>query len=181
MIKLLKSMFARKPKGIVGIIGENDPAIEAVCNKILETKEPVHATVIDEDGDGYLDEEKVFLVVGSKVHCVEERAVAFMLLEDIVFISGHDYVAPWDKKQETSAVVVNCNDLFWWATADAEPLPNSEIGNLYKMWKANPQWGVSKWCCLRRQLRPQEPIVRDMKKDGFWDADLEALPPPERS
>lgn len=119
---------------------------------------------------------------GETVHWFnEELAVAILLANDVVFISGQDYKAPWAPEEKSCAVVVNCNDVFYWACADAEPLPQGEIETLYKMWKANPKYGADKWCCLRRNLRPQVPLVEMMKKDGFWDAELEALPAPERS
>lgn len=111
----------------------------------------------------------------------EDTALAILIAEGVCFVSGQDYVAPWSNTDKTCAVVVNCNDVFYWASGDAEPLPNSQIEKLYRMWKANKDWGSIKWCCLHRNLRPQVPIVRDMKKDGFWDAELEALPAPSPS
>jgi hypothetical protein len=134
----------------------------------------------------------------------EGKALAQLLLDDVLFcnerntamrpfktekredgahiIVGSDDTKPWEVSEESTTVLyVNCNDLFYWGTADAESLPNDEIGNLYRMHMNNKKWGSSKWCCLKRKLRPQVPIVEDMKKDGFWDAELEALEAPEPS
>lgn len=72
-------------------------------------------------------------------------------------------------------LVVNCNDLFAWGCADAQEFLESEILDLYRSWKSG-KWGVSKWCCRKRNQRPQAPIERDMRKDGAWDESMEALP-----
>lgn len=111
----------------------------------------------------------------------EEQALAELLTAEVCFISMQDYLAPWNHEEKTSAVVALCNDLFYWGCADAEALPRDEILNLYRMWKANPKWGTDKWCCLHRHLRPQLSIIRDMKADDFWDAELEAMPAPDPS
>ena len=119
----------------------------------------------------------------------DNRALAVFLIEEIVFLSGSDYLSPFKPRGEdpdklcrpTCAPLVICNDQFYWACADCEPLPASEIESLYKMWKADPRWGVTKWCCRSRNMRPQIPIVNDMKKEGVWDDELESLPAPEPS
>jgi hypothetical protein len=130
----------------------------------------------DEDIEGDYEFE------GKQEHWFDEdKALAILIAEEVCFVSGQDYQAPWSPKDKSCAVVVNCNDVFYWATGDAEALPQSEIQTLYRMWRANPKYGSDKWCCLRRHLRPQVPLVEMMKKDGFWDQDLEALPAPEPS
>jgi hypothetical protein len=70
--------------------------------------------------------------------------------------------------------VVNCNDLFWWACSDHEVFDYRDVETLYKVSKE--KWGISKWACKRRGMRPQHPIEDDMKKDGAWDEEMEALP-----
>ena len=143
------------------------------------------------------EQEPIFYTIDGKEYCDEERALAQLLLDGVLFCNERETVEydykvvdgklfvddnkPTTKGEPTTVLYVLCNDLFWWATADAERLPNSEIGRLYKMHMANKQYGADKWCCLRRKLRPQVPIVERMKKDGFWDAELEALPAPDPS
>lgn len=85
-------------------------------------------------------------------------------------------VVPGDLQPETIVLFVNCNDVFYWGCADAEPLPLSELRRLYEMWRESPA-GPTRWCCLRRGMRPQHPVMDDMRKAGTWTADLEALPP----
>lgn len=142
------------------------------------------ADVDDKKGD---DGDGMFFMVDGKEHCNEEQALAVLLADEVLFCNERKTVFQWNEKDPieieppTTVLFVMCNDLFYWGTADGERLPNDEIGRLYKMHVADKKWGASKWCCLRRNLRPQVPIVEDMKKEGAWDAELEALPAPAPS
>lgn len=112
------------------------------------------------------------------------EAVALLLAEDIVCI-----LAPCQKhKDEDEAAPtlwVNCSDLFYWACADAEPLPPVGFGgdleaplwDLYDRVRRDGPHGASVWCCLRRGMRPQTPIERNWRRDLLWTDELEALPP----
>lgn len=73
---------------------------------------------------------------------------------------------------------VLCNDMFAWACADQEELPLTfdAITELWQMWYADQKWGDVKWCCVRRNEQPQEPVIGMMKKAGSWDDVMEALP-----
>lgn len=142
-------------------------------------------------------EDPMFYTIKGKEYCREEQCLAQLLMDEVLFcnerevvehefkvVDGkmyHDETKPIRVGESTTVLFVLCNDLFYWATADGEPLPNSEIGNLYKLHMANKRYGSIKWCCLRRNLRPQVPIVARMKEAGYWDAELEALPAPEPS
>lgn len=130
-------------------------------------------------------------------HINEEVALAELLLDGVLFANERELVErPWkvvdgklrdDKdalsthSKATTILFVLCNDLFYWGTADALRLPYNEIGNLYRMNKADPKYGSSKWCCFQEKLRPQVPIVERMKADGVWDEAMEALPAPAPS
>lgn len=99
-----------------------------------------------------------------------ETAIAEMLLAEIVEAGlGMD-------GYKMTEIMVGCNDIFAWGIADSEPLPAYEIRKLYEMWKADPEWGVQKWCCMHRNEKPQSPIAEDMKRDGAWDETMENLP-----
>lgn len=130
-----------------------------------------------------VDESNIFMTFSNgKEHCDEDNALAVLLADGVLFCNERHLV--WDGQattESTTVLYVGCNDLFYWGTGDAECLPNSEIGKLYKMHKENPKWGSTKWCCLRRNLRPQAPVVKAMKKAGYWDAEMETLPAPELS
>lgn len=76
---------------------------------------------------------------------------------------------------------VNCNDLFYWGCADYEDITLDEIPSLIEEIAKDNRYGNSKWCCFKRGLRPQVPIVELMKKENLWTDELESLPAPEIS
>lgn len=143
-------------------------------------------------------EDPMFYEIDGKEYCREEQCLAQLLIDEVLFCNERETVErPYkvvdgkllndednhtiEVEESTTILFVNCNDLFYWGTADAERLPNSEIGRLYKMHMADKKHGSSKWCCFRRGLRPQVPIVEMMKKDGVWDEAMELLPAPHPS
>ena len=52
---------------------------------------------------------------------------------------------------------VNCNDLFWWACADAEELTLEEIPDLLRALEESPKFGTDLWVARKREMRPQDP------------------------
>jgi len=75
---------------------------------------------------------------------------------------------------------VNCNDEFIWGCADGEDLPMDKVEEYYQMWakdKESSHFSNSMlWVCRQRNMKPQKPIVDDMKKAGLWTEEWEALP-----
>lgn len=69
---------------------------------------------------------------------------------------------------------VNCNDLFYWGCADSEDITIEELPALARE-------GSTLWCCKKRNLRPQVPIVKRMKESGEWTEEFEAFPAPHPS
>lgn len=130
---------------------------------------------------------------GEEHHfCNEEIALAKLLVDDICFLNTRPYVSftGWPKNgkepnwdytpdncKKTTVVFVNCNDVWFWACADAEPVTTTEIPDLYRMHIQNKKWGSLKWACKKRDMQPQAPIRRDMKKEGAWCELMESLPP----
>ncbi len=76
----------------------------------------------------------------------------------------------------TIVLFVLCNDIFAWGCADAEDLSLDEVEGVYKMWIKDKIWGPTKWSCLKRKEKPQDPVQKHMKRDGSWDEAMEALP-----
>lgn len=105
---------------------------------------------------------------------IEESAVIELIVNGVLFVAG-------GISGSTLELYINCNDLFWWASADAEPCKPSELESLYKAWNENHKWGVSIWCCMHRNLQPQLPVRTAMSKDGVWTGALSSLPEPSPS
>lgn len=98
----------------------------------------------------------------------EEDMVAELLQYGILVVSGQN--------TKSIQLFINCNDLFAWACMDGEDLKYSEIEELYRIWRNDKRWGVQKWCCKKRNERPQMPVEKKMKEDGAWDDMMEELP-----
>ena len=96
----------------------------------------------------------------------EEKMLIELLTAGVVFCNGDE---------KTTHLYVNCSDLFVWGSADAQELPYYEIENVHNAY-LKKGWEIDKWCCVQRNLQPQSPIIRDMKKSEAWDETLEALP-----
>lgn len=100
-----------------------------------------------------------------------------LLLEDgALFASAKPYLEGKEVQGPTIVLFVNCNDVFVWGCADAEPLPYDQIPKLYKMVVEDSTWGASKWCCIQRNQKPQKPVVEAMKANNSWNDILESLP-----
>lgn len=119
----------------------------------------------------------------DEVYINEEEMLARLLREDILFANSREYFCPCSKtkKEETIVLFVNLNDVFWWATADAESIALDELPELFSEWEKNNKWGHVIWGCKKRNLQPQIPMKKKMIEDGAWRDDLESLPKPHPS
>lgn len=70
------------------------------------------------------------------------------------------------------SLYVNCNDLFYWACADAEPFEMTDLPDLKQAIIDSPNHGVSLWCCRKRGMRPQSPCYKNFSDSDkkFFDA-----------
>jgi hypothetical protein len=101
----------------------------------------------------------------------KEPALALMLLNEVVFLNSHWFQEDLPEKfQRQISVNVNCNDVFMWGCADADPLPYAEIDNLYRLWRKGP-WGSAIWCMIQRKEMPQKPVENAIRQTGVWDLD----------
>jgi hypothetical protein len=84
----------------------------------------------------------------------------------------HERAVP--ARKSTSLNVI-CNDIFAWGCSDAETISYDDIQGVYDAWIANRLWGPAKWCAIKRNLKPQAPVIEAMKKAGVWDESMDAL------
>jgi hypothetical protein len=89
-------------------------------------------------------------------------------------------IAVCKDKEEKIHLIINCNDEFIWGCGDEEEVLMEELDEFYKMWSVDKCNAYSSnsmlWVCRKRKMKPQNPIVDDMKKAGLWTAEWEALP-----
>jgi hypothetical protein len=108
------------------------------------------------------------------------------IVEVLRLVAEYDcYDAIWWRCDGEFAPVtffVNCNDLFWWATADAEPLTSGDIPELQqaiadicKIDKYEASTGFLLWCARKRGMRPQRPAYP--QNEQLW-ALFDACGPP---
>lgn len=120
-------------------------------------------------------ETEVFFKVDGEEYCNNELALSILLQNNVLFANSREYSQNGKWEGHTVVLFVICNDIFAWGGADAQDLPLSEVGLLYKMWDKDNKWGSAKWCCIRRNEKPQKPVVDAMKKDGSWCEIMEGL------
>ncbi len=116
----------------------------------------------------WADDEEVYLIgLDGTRHFIEEYALSVLLREQVLMMSYGD--------REICELMVVCNDLFYWGTADCEPLPYQDLEELYKAYKSKDIYAVSKWCCFKRNLQPQVSVIEKMKEEGSWTEEMEQL------
>lgn len=104
--------------------------------------------------------------------------LAFAMNEDVesLFIRPRSWSGPLADGEANyiEGMFVNCNDLFWWATADCEPIGLADIAD-YERAVADllaagdymEVYAAELWCCRKRGMRPQQPVY---KARGFNEA-----------
>jgi len=116
-------------------------------------------------------------IIDNKKYWNEEALLAYLLDEELVFCNSRKYVSIDGKVMScTTVIFMSCNDVFSWGTADVENIEPDEFHELYELHEENKIWGPTKWACKKRNLQPQVPIIKAMKKSGYWDKELESLP-----
>lgn len=122
------------------------------------------------------DSEEFFCMIKGKKEWDNEKLLAYLLKEELVFCNSRKHLCLDGTEQSYITVIFAlCNDVFAWGYAEAEPIEPKEFSSFYELHKENKKWGAMKWACKKRNLQPQKPIVDDMKKDGYWDDELESL------
>lgn len=105
-----------------------------------------------------------------------EQALARLLAEEIVFLNDHRYKDDWpEAARKRPSLNVICNDIFAWACSDAETIDYDDIQGVYDAWLENHEFGPAKWCAIKRNIKPQAPVIEAMKKAGVWDERMDAL------
>lgn len=103
----------------------------------------------------------------------EEQAMALLMLEE--------YVVMLNAKGQCG-LFVNCSDTFYYACADAEPIPPVGFGNdeifweLYDLVRLHGGIGAIKWCAIRRNARPLKKYLDQIRDEGIWCERMEILP-----
>lgn len=107
----------------------------------------------------------------------ESEAFSVLLQARVIFTNSWHWKDKWpEDARRTTALCVNCNDVFAWACADAEDLEYAEVGDLWKHWRKDPSWGPAIWCMKKRKQMPQSPLEKIIRAAGVWNLDEMGLP-----
>jgi len=108
----------------------------------------------------------------------EEQALAFLLSTDVLFLNTHWYKKDWNEEQQSLfCVLVNCNDVFYWGSADAEEIKSDDMNTLWNYYCKDKIWGPAIWCIKQRGMMPQKPVYDDIMEKGTWNLDKMKLEP----
>ena len=113
----------------------------------------------------------------------DRDALAMLLAEEVVFLNNHWWKSDskyteelWpDEAAKTFSISVNCSDIFYWASADAEEMMYEDLESVYDHWDKDPHWGPAVWCIKKRNLMPQAAVYLMIKEQGIWDLDSMGL------
>jgi hypothetical protein len=143
-----------------------------LINQLKEMSEKIKNVILSRDPSYFYYKD------GSTIF-VEERALSYLLLEDVLFPNSFPYAYNEGDKLHPATITlfVNCSDTFAWGCTDGENITLDEIEDLYKMWRASPIYGPTKWVCIKRNEKPMKPLEESMKKAGIWDPKMESLKP----
>ena len=108
----------------------------------------------------------------------DEGALALLLLNEVIFLNSYHWKKEWpEEAKRTTALCVNCSDVFMWGCADAEPANYEDIEDIYRHWAKDTEWGAAVWCIKKRKYMPQYPVYKDILKAGIWNLDETILEP----
>jgi hypothetical protein len=123
------------------------------------------------------DKREYWFDLDGKKEPNEEAMLAKLLDDGVLFCNSRKYLdMDGSVKEETIVLFVLFNDTFAWACADAESITTAELPELFRMYEANPLCASTQWVCLKRNEKPQAPMVKWLKEQNAWTEALEALP-----
>ena len=99
------------------------------------------------------------------VERVVRLAAAYEAIDNLQFIitDNDGYWAGPGNLEGTLTVSVNCNDLFYWATADLEHIESDADVELFEQClKIDDLYGPTIYACRKRQMRPQNCVLKTM-------------------
>ena len=98
--------------------------------------------------NGFTDGDKVYL---AENRFETELALAALLANQVIFLHTHHWMEDWpEDAKKTTALCVNCDNVFAWACSDTENITIDELQGLYDLWVKDRAWGSAIWCSIKR-------------------------------
>jgi hypothetical protein len=110
----------------------------------------------------------------------KEVALAILLLENVVFLNSHWWMAAegWPEAAcWRPSLNVDTSDVLAWAVADAYTMDYQDIQEVYEHWERDPVWGTAVWYCKKEGMMPQPLAAKEIRQAGIWDIDSMGLAP----
>ena len=124
-----------------------------------------------------------FFDINGEIVPNETDILAKLLDDGVLFCNNFTIISDRknsDDKPEiigkTITLFVNCNDVFAWGFADSEDVVETDLKSLFELHMQNPKCGSTQWVCIKRNEKPQRPVIKWMKENNGWNETLEALP-----
>ena len=107
-----------------------------------------------------------------------EEMLSLLLLEEVIIP-----LRSGEGEDRTIGLLMFCSDTFSYACADAEPIKpygfsekmDADLIGLYEEYRLHGHGGATRWCALKRQALPIEPVRARMKANGVWGPEMEAM------
>lgn len=112
--------------------------------------------------------ENKFLNWYKEIPTKYKKCVTTLLIKEELYLS-------LDEDNNVTMFIL-LNNIFAWACSDYENVTFKDLHDIYTVYLKDNKWGTIKWACVKRNEKPQDPIVEKMKEDGSWDKKMEALP-----
>lgn len=96
--------------------------------------------------------------------CAKWKMAAEIVAGDDAFYSQYDGKTQ-KHSPDTTSLCILMNDVWSWASADAEQVEWDEIPEVYAIWKKHGWDGLLIWACKRRNCRPQKPLFDKLKPE----------------
>ena len=90
-------------------------------------------------------------------------------LQFIIVVDGGEHDGCWaghGNLEGRLTVSVDCNDLFYWATADLEPIEtDADVELLEECLELDDSYGPTIYACRKRKMRPQNCVLDKMPEE----------------
>lgn len=101
-----------------------------------------------------------------------EIALAVLLMERKIMLNSHWWEKDWPKEaRKKFAIAVICNDVFYYASADAESIDYLELKDAFMHWEKDNDFGLIVWAIKKRKQKPIPEVYKSIMDEGIWNLD----------
>lgn len=129
----------------------------------MNDREPVYFEYVKDDGT-------------IKREFEPEAALIYLLENRYVFLNNCWWKKDWpEDATKITTIIVNCNDVFDYATADGIELNFDELQNLYDHIMLDERYGAIAWCIKNQRQFPIQPYIDLFENHPIWGDEFKQL------